>query len=238
MGNPRILVIQHDLDDHLNELAEPLLRAGMDLDPWYPYGSPAPARDVESYAGIVSLGAEASVNDDLAWQPAERAVMAYALDRGVPLLGICFGAQLLASVAGARVYPTSTPEVGWTRVAMDPAAAADPVLSALGHAPQVFQFHHDTFDLPPGAALLGRTGELNQAFRVGPSAWGVQFHIEVGAGAVYSWLATSGEAMIRAGVDLAQLREVTTDYLEQYRRLGHALGAAFAAQVTASSAGR
>ncbi len=233
MGGPTILVVQHDADDHLNELAAPLLAAGCQLELWFAPGDGEPARDAADYDGILSLGSGYGVNDepDLPWMPAERKVMTTALAEGLPLLGICFGAQLLASVAGGSVRRAEVPEIGWSTVQMSAAAAADPVLSTLGPTPEVFQFHFDTFELPAHVEVLGRTGATNEAFRVGERAWGVQFHIEIGPAAMHSWLATFAAEVDAVGVDREQVRAETVTRWAAHRRLTTAFGAAFAAQV-------
>ncbi len=111
------------------------------------------------------------------------------VERGVPLLGVCFGAQLLAWGLGARVYGADAREVGFEPIVPTPAAEGDDLLDHYASGDQVFQWHMDTFDLPDGAELLA-TGErvTNQAFRMGPSAWGVQFHLEIDASEMDLWL--------------------------------------------------
>ena len=157
--------------------------------------------------------------------------MAAALEEGIPLLGICFGAQLLASVAGGSVRRAAVPEIGWSTVEMSPAAAADPVLSTLGPEPAVFHLHFDTFDLPAEVAVLGRTGGTNEAFRVGERAWGVQFHIELGPAAMHAWLAAFAADIDAAGVDREQVLAETVERWHAYQGLTTAFGTAFAAQV-------
>lgn len=233
MTTPTVLVVQHDPDDHLNELAIPLVEAGLGLWPWHTYSDPDLALDPADYAGIVSLGAAAGVGDeaDLGWMATERKLLEGALALGVPVLGICFGAQLLASVAGGKVRRAKRPEIGWTRVTMTDEAARDPLVACLGSAPQVMQFHYDTFDLPATATILGRTGELIEAYRVGDRAWGLQFHIEVGPAAILSWLATHGAQMRASGVDAEEVRDQTVRNWSDYREGTVRVGAAFARQV-------
>jgi GMP synthase (glutamine-hydrolysing) len=235
MADPTVLVVQHDLDDHLNEIAIPLIDAGLALRPWHTYTDPDLELEPADYAGVVSLGATAGVGDepDLPWMATERKLLEGVLDAGMPVLGICFGAQLLASVAGGSVWRADRPEIGWTQVTMTDEAARDPLVACLGPAPDVVQFHYDTFDLPDDVTVLGRTGELVEAYRVGDRAWGLQFHIEVGPAAIYSWLATYSEEMRSSGVDLDGFREDTARSWSGYRERTMQVGAAFAAQVHA-----
>ena len=230
---PRILVIQHNLDDHLNELAAPLIEAGLEIDSWDVENAPAPSTDVSKYDGIISLGAIAGVMEEAehAWMPIERKMFEHALELQLPLLGICFGSQLLASAAGAQVYKVHTPEVGWTKVDMDASATNDSLMRALGENPKVFHFHFDTFDLPEGSELYGVTGDIKQAFKVGPKAWGMQFHIEVGLAAMHSWFATYPRAFDQYSGGLDLQKELTAKYWREYRDRSHAVGAAFAREV-------
>ncbi len=99
---------------------------------------------------------------------------------GVPVLGVCLGAQMLARSAGAAVQPAREPEIGWFDVSLTPDGAADPVLRALPPTASVFQWHHYTFDLPRGGSALADSETCLQAFRLdGKPAWGIQFHTSV-----------------------------------------------------------
>jgi GMP synthase-like glutamine amidotransferase len=122
-----------------------------------------------------------------------RQVMREAVDRGVPTLGICLGAQLLARAFGAAVTRAPVRELGFVPIWPTAAAASDPLLAGLHPGDRFFQWHQDTFDLPAGATLLA-TGHAipTQAYRVGRCGWGVQFHPEVDAAEVDAWLRQAG----------------------------------------------
>ena len=240
--SPKILVIQHNLDDHLNELAAPLIEAGLQIDTWDVENTPAPTLDISGYDGIVSLGAIAGVLEEAkhAWMPVERKMFEQALELDIPLLGICFGSQLLASAGGAEVYKVAIPEVGWTKVDMvsGSAVSADPVMAALGDTPDVFHFHYDSFTIPENFELFGVTGEIPQAFKVGKRAWGMQFHIEVGLAAMHSWFATYGRAFEKEGVSIEEQKVATLANWKAYRDRSLAVGQAFAAEVTGFAANK
>ncbi|MFZ5654264.1 MAG: type 1 glutamine amidotransferase [Pseudomonadota bacterium] len=128
---------------------------------------------------LVILGGPMSVNDggELPWLAAEKAFIREVIGLGTPVLGICLGAQLIAEVLGARVYPGPAREIGWFPVhGVANAEGADFVLP-----PQVsvFHWHGETFDLPPGARRLARSAACeNQAFQWGVRVIGLQFHLE------------------------------------------------------------
>ncbi|NIN72284.1 MAG: glutamine amidotransferase [Gemmatimonadetes bacterium] len=106
-----------------------------------------------------------------------------------PVLGICLGAQLLAAAAGARVYPGAHgKEIGWAPVQLTEAGANDPLWAGFPETFETFHWHGDTFDLPADAELLARTERYVQAFRLGSTAYGVQFHPEVVPAQLESWI--------------------------------------------------
>ena len=239
-AQPAVLVIQHDVDDNLGELAPPLAEAGIRIVMWdagrVPDGAPA---TLDGFSGLISLGAYAGVRDEAEkeWMPVEKALMQQALTRRMPVLGLCFGAQLLAAAAGAAFRPSPVPELGWTRVTPTPEAALDPVVAPLAAESDadggldVFHYHFDSFELPAGATLLGETDGIIEAFRVGECAWGLQFHLEVGLATQLAWIAGDRPAFARAGADPARQEALSHEQWRTYRDRAHAVGAAFAAEV-------
>jgi GMP synthase-like glutamine amidotransferase len=240
MAPGRLLVVQHNLDDPLDQLAHPLVDEGLELETWSTRTRSMPPGALDDYDGVLTLGALASVNDHdtQPWIGAERCLLEQALGSGTPTLGVCFGAQLLASVAGARVERSSEPEVGWVQIELDAAAARDPVLGALGEAPYVFQWHYESFGSPDRGAVVGRSALANQALVAGEHAWGLQFHIEVGPSTLSSWLGSYDEVLRDAGLDRAVLRADTRRYWQGYQLIADGLARAFARQVQARAAER
>jgi GMP synthase (glutamine-hydrolysing) len=236
----RLLVIQHIPDDHLNEMAGPLGDAGLVVETWFAPGRDGPPRDLAEYDGVITLGAIIGVNDepDHAWMPVERKLLERAITERIPTLGICFGSQILASVGGAEVRSNDSHEIGWIHVEMDPSTSTDPLLSSLGPEPLVFLHHHDTFGAPSGGAVLGRTDRANQVVRVGESAWGIQFHLEAGPGAILSWLAMFEDDVRELGGDPPALVAETLLRWKDYRAMAVDVANAFAQLVNGHSAQR
>jgi GMP synthase-like glutamine amidotransferase len=129
---------------------------------------------------LVVMGGPMSANDDriYAWMAPEKAAIATHISVGGRVIGICLGAQILAAVLGARVYPQPEPEIGWF-----PISTASPKNRLFAHVRSpmpVLHWHADTFDLPTGAVQLARSEVCeHQAFAVGTRAVGLQFHIEM-----------------------------------------------------------
>lgn len=141
------------------------------------------ARDLDV---LVVLGGPMGASDDLGYPhlARERELIAQCVQQGRPVLGVCLGAQLLASALGARVWRGSAIEVGVGTVALTPQGSADPVLGPAGPQVPVVHWHQDTFDLPKHAvSLASSTQYAHQAFRVGDS-YGLQFHVELDADAL------------------------------------------------------
>jgi GMP synthase-like glutamine amidotransferase len=185
-------------------------------------GDPVPRADtVESMAGLVVLGGPMGVHDDLPWLADERALLRAAVDAGLPVLGVCLGAQQLAMALGGEVGGGPAPECGVGEVHLTTAALADPVFAPAPTPLPCVHWHGDTFSLPPGAVHLARNDAYeNQAFRVGARAYGLQFHVEVTGSLVAHWgphlpagvfirasdvahVARAGDGLVRRFVDLA-----------------------------------
>jgi GMP synthase (glutamine-hydrolysing) len=118
-------------------------------------------------------------------------VLAHAAEDGVPVLGVCLGAQLLAHALGARIFPNPAGrEIGASEVSLTDEGRVDPLFAELPDPLPVMQWHGDAFELPEGGVLLATAPPCpNQAFRFGERAYGVLFHPEVRGPEVADWLA-------------------------------------------------
>lgn len=186
---PRVLVLQHVPYEPLGTL-DPLLRQRKIRIRYVNFGRDPHARpNLDGYDGLIVLGGPMSVNDQthLPHLRVELDLITQALQRDLPILGICLGAQLLAHGLGAAVKRNSMKELGW--YAMYLTATEDAVLSKMAQGQQIFQWHADTFALPSDTEHLAFTdGCANQAFRHGQRNYGFQFHLEVDRRLIERWL--------------------------------------------------
>jgi len=147
-----------------------------------------PAEAVADLAGLVVMGGPMGVHDELPWLSEERALLRAAVDAGLPVLGVCLGAQQLAAALGAEVRPGAVAECGVGEVHLTTEAIGDPVFGPAPTPLPCVHWHRDTFTLPEGAVrLAGNDAYENQAFRVGERAYGLQFHVEVTASLAAHW---------------------------------------------------
>lgn len=142
-----------------------------------------------SAAAVIVLGGAMGVHDE-AQHPFLREVKSFMgrmLADRTPLFGICLGGQLLADVAGGVVSSNHNGEKGLVDVCLTAAGSADPLFAGIDQRFQAFQWHNDSFTIPPGAAHLATSSACpGQAFRLG-NGWGVQFHPEVDGAIVTTW---------------------------------------------------
>jgi GMP synthase-like glutamine amidotransferase len=170
--------LQHVPFEGLGSIEGWLRNAGYDISATRLYQSEE-LPDIGDLDFIVVMGGPMSVNDtdEYPWLAAESAFVKQAIAAGIPTLGVCLGAQLIASSMGAKVYPNSEKEIGWYPV-QGVTDEADAVFNFPKEL-EVFHWHGETFDLPQGAVRLAQsTGCVNQAFQLGRHVIGLQFHLE------------------------------------------------------------
>jgi GMP synthase (glutamine-hydrolysing) len=203
---PTVLVVQHSPTESVARLGEWLSGAGLLLDVRTPYdGSGLPP--LRGFAGVVVMGGGMGAYDDAAspWLPATRDLLRDAVGEQVPALGVCLGGQLLAGALGGQVRPAEEgPEIGPALVAKRDVAFDDQLFGPVPFTPDVLQWHWDEItQLPAGAVLLASSTRYpHQAFRVGETAWGLQFHIETTPALVRAWAAADRERLAAVGRDV------------------------------------
>lgn len=151
---------------------------------------------INEFDMLIVMGGPMGVYDDekYSWMQAEKEFIKKAIDHKKIVLGICLGAQLIASSLGARVFPNKVREIGWLPITFSEERILIDLFGTKIKSPTVFQWHGDTFDLPDGAKLLASSKACpNQAFMHGNRVLGLQFHLEV--------TNESCEAMLKHGTD-------------------------------------
>jgi GMP synthase (glutamine-hydrolysing) len=170
-------------------------------------GTPDSIRDLGRHTALLAASA---------WLPC-------CLECGTPLLGICGGAQLLAHRLGAPVTRAARPELGRRTVRLTPEGRADPVLAGFPERFDVFEWHEDTFGLPPGAVRLAGSGDCpDQIFRHG-AAVGLQFHLEFTATSVAALAAAYPEAVRAMGRSREEIVAECRDLEAEMARLADLL---------------
>lgn len=150
----------------------------------------------EAFDFLVVMGGPMSVNDEerYSWLKEEKALVRRAMESGRAVLGVCLGAQMIASAMGARVYPAAEKEIGWFPVRRVTASGAGALLP---ETLTPLHWHGETFDLPAGAARLAESEAVaNQAFQLG-RAIGLQFHLEATPESVQELVENAGDEIER-----------------------------------------
>jgi GMP synthase-like glutamine amidotransferase len=194
----RALFVQHDHISPTGPVAERLVERGFEVDsvvvveaenfhsPNVGFSYP----DAGDYDLLIPMGAPWGAWDDASigrWLQPEIAWIRDAIDQGIPVLGICFGGQLIARALGGTVAPARKAEIGWTAIHSD-----DPSLVSSG---PWFQFHYDSWTVPAGAIEIARNAVASQAFRYGRTL-AVQFHPELTASTLEGWLREGGAEQV------------------------------------------
>lgn len=147
----------------------------------------------------IMMGGPMNVHDETVYPflKKEKEFIREAVKRGLPLLGICLGGQLIANALGAGVYRGPVKEIGWSNVWLTPEGRRDPLLAYFPSDFLVFQWHEDAMYLPDGAIHLVVSDRYhNQAFRLGEWVYALQFHLEVTQTIIKSWLCDGGIGLL------------------------------------------
>jgi GMP synthase-like glutamine amidotransferase len=219
----RVLSVVHGGDAGMELFAPVITAAGHRLDEWsFPEQGPPP---LDGYDAVVVFGGfmHPDQDDVYPWLRDETDWLGRLIERPVPKLGICLGSELLARAAGAWVGRLPTPEIGWGEVELTDAGIADPVFSTLPPRFPGLLWHHYAHELPDGAVALAHSAASLQAFRLGDTCWGIQFHPEVTEPQLERWIADESDPP----PDRERLRSETRQQIGKWNELGRRLCRAF-----------
>jgi GMP synthase-like glutamine amidotransferase len=216
-ANPTVLVIQHDLDTPIAALGPPLTALGVRTATWYPNRYPEPPAG--GFDGLVVLGGVMNPDgtDGDAPLEREREVIARAHASGLPVLGTCLGAQLIAQALDGSAGRMPAGEVGWVRAELTPEAASDALFADVPAELEVLEWHNYECAPPEGATVLARSAACVQAYRVGATTWGLQFHVEVTRAILEDWAETGAAELDALGLAAADFVGTDEQLREQLR---------------------
>ena len=188
----RVAIVENTAITHHGQVGVALHEAGARIRQYRPFAGDA-LPELEDHDALIVFGGEQNALDDAnhPYLPALAHRMRAFSEAGRATLGICLGCQILARGFGATNTIGTNPEFGWCKVTPTAAATDDPVLGAQPEGFPIFQWHSDSFTLPPGAVHLASSpGAAQQAFRLGRATWGTQFHFEANRAVVADWTRT------------------------------------------------
>ncbi len=227
----RLLVVRNDPTDPPALLGEWWREVGVEIDVVHAdEGHDVPTRLPEGYDGLVVLGGAMAAWEDhiAAWLPAERELVRSSVDAGVPVLGVCLGGQVMTLACGGHVERAKVAEIGLTELRLTAEAAHDPLLGTIPEGARVGQYHVDWMaELPADAVLLASSADCaHQAYRLGERAWALQFHPEIDADIMASWIVDDPDPVAEHGYDpdaiVADFRIREPELVDTWRPFAHA----------------
>lgn len=187
----KVLVFQHVAHAILGTLNPMLKEQGFRIRYVNFDRDPNSRPTIEKYDGLIILGGHMGVYEAAKYShiQVEMALIEKALKKGIPILGICLGAQMLAQVLGSHVRKSPEKEMGWYDLHLTSKGQSDSLLKHFKKTEKVFQMHGDTFDVPKQAEHLAFSKACQgQAFRFGKNVYGLQFHLEADRPMIDRWL--------------------------------------------------
>jgi GMP synthase (glutamine-hydrolysing) len=207
----------------------PLIERGFEIVDVVPSRTPLP-ESIDGFHAVLSCGGTVNADQEAEhpWLRTEVGLLRDAVRAGVPVMGLCLGAQLLAQAVGGAVYRCQPPEVGWFSVDTAPEAASDPVMAAMPDRFRALQWHYYACELPASATVLATSPVCVQAFRAAPAAWGTQFHIEATRDTLREWGESAPEELEAAGYPRERYLAELDEYHVTHEAVGRGMAQRFA----------
>lgn len=228
----KILVLQNVDCEDLGTMESAIKSRGMEYQYKHLYARDRAPLNLEGYSGLVILGGPMNVyeTERYSFLKDEERLIKEAIQKDLPTLGLCLGAQLIAKTLEARVFAGNKKEIGWYSISLTDDGQSDPLFSNFEKANTVFQWHGDTFDIPSGAKRLAESKLFpNQAFKIGNKVIGLQFHLEVTEEAVYKWMQKYEEELnkLKGYINSDQIKIDTSEKIENLQTLAERFYANF-----------
>ncbi len=216
----KVLIIQNDVKEGAGQLQQLLRERKIEVEVIFGWNLP-PDMAVETiYAGMVILGGTQAVYEKTAHPYLENQIMLCQdiINSGLPILGICLGAQILGAALGGEVKPNAEKEIGWYDLTLTQEAQEDPLLSGYPAVAPAYHFHGDFFNLPPTCIRLAQS-EMTycQVFRFRENVYGFQYHLEVDQALIETMCHNNAEYMNKNGFDANTIIKQSLAHIEQFK---------------------
>ena len=224
-GQDVVVFIKHIDIEGPDTFGEYFSRRGFDVQVIDLHDRGVLPRDLKRVEAVISLGGPMNVYEEekFPFLREENSFVEKIISEKVPFMGVCLGSQSLAKACGARVGRSPEKEIGFSEVRLSQDGRSDILFEGLDETLNVFQWHEDMVELPGGATLLAASPQCpHQAFKVGPCAYGLQFHVEVTEPTIEQWIqayfAQDDDAQVRKG------RQILADYRRSKETFDHMAG--------------
>jgi GMP synthase (glutamine-hydrolysing) len=229
----KILCIQNIACETLGTLEGLLRSEGYGISKIQASKDPIP-RSAKELSAIIILGGPMSVYDGIKYLNEEQILIRDAIQRKIPTLGICLGSQLIAGAIGGTVYKGVKKEIGWYRVSLTEKGLNSLFKGFNKTHFRVFQWHGDTYTLPPKTEILAYSNLYPQAFRFG-AAYGLQFHLEVTAEMIRSWIEEYNKEISDERLIIEKILPTSNNEIQDLERKCHRVWSNFSRIISESS---
>ena len=175
--------------------------------------------DLDAVAGLVFMGGPHSVNDEHPWLADEISIIQEAVAKDIPLMGVCFGAQLISKALGAEVSTAEHMETGWHRIVADTSKLASNQRLNLKESFEAFEWHEDTFSIPDGAIPIFKGSGIENQGYLYAKALAMQFHLEMTEHMVKEWLQRYSECLPKPSHSIQSPEQITEQLSERLDKL-------------------